>query len=121
MSININDMRDTFIKFEALHIKCAKTIWINEETPPKDSTWTDEYVLDKFAYGIPSGTCLPPNLFEYNKRKTIFADRYGGYGIGTNGGAARSGIVDNFQIIRLPEPTEVSGIRTVDKVWSMLF
>lgn len=99
MSVNIIDFDDVFIQFTATFIKCTKTLWINNDKPVMShNSWTKESVRRKFSYGLPNRTCFPESMFDPTKTRVLRADRYGGFGIGTNGGGGRIGIIDNFQV-----------------------
>lgn len=103
MNINISNLYDAFVKFTASYIKYSKTIWISNKKLTKANCvvfdlWTKESVQQEFSYGIPNDKCFPGAIFEPGRAKELLADRYGGYGIGPNGGGARTGIIGDYQV-----------------------
>lgn len=99
MNPALKDFSQAFIKFKASWMKFSRTIWINDEYDSTSShSWTKESVKETFAYGIPNETCFPREMFELDRERLLLADRYGGRGIGTNGGGGRIGIIGDCQI-----------------------
>lgn len=94
----------SFVEFAAWHMPSAIPIWARLMKTARLSSgdemvaWTPEEVTERFAYGIPSDCCFSGVAFQLDRTVTLKADRYGGKGIGTNGGGARTGVVDTFQV-----------------------
>lgn len=53
---------------------------------------------DMFSYMIPGGICFDELRFDTSDTITMQAERYGGMGIGDNGGGVRCGNVGKYQI-----------------------
>ena len=51
-----------------------------------------------FAYIVPDGATFDTLTFDDNDAKVFMAERYGGFGIGYNGGGARCGSLGPFQV-----------------------
>lgn len=103
MNINIQDFDDTFVKFTAYFMNCSTTIWVGDgqlTRAPYGATelCAKEAVRQRFSFGIPNNKCFPKTMFNPAKSIELLADRYGGYGLGPNGGGARTGIIDGYQI-----------------------
>jgi hypothetical protein len=54
------------------------------------------WVIEQFAFSIPQAHDQPE--WYSGVRKTFFADRYGGHGIGPNGGSGRCAVAGTFQV-----------------------
>lgn len=59
---------------------------------------SDEEFLDNYSWVVKNSSFAETSKSHSNVTKTMFAERYGGFGIGTNGGGARVVNVDNAQI-----------------------
>lgn len=96
---------ESYVEFQAHRLAHAKIVWLNYdllrsmgvEVPPQGLT--QEFareVLDSLGFMVPEGG-EPAGTFT-DTVKTIYADRYGGYGIGTNFGSARAGSSGKIQV-----------------------
>ena len=77
------------LPFTAYRPSAATVVWRNSEG--FDWTSVDEYAFCLPLEGEPIETCTPTS-------KQFYAERYGGHGIGTNGGGARCGLDGLLQI-----------------------
>ncbi|MCG9781318.1 hypothetical protein L1D52_03045 [Vibrio brasiliensis] len=55
-------------------------------------------LLSRYAYLIPDGETFNDLLLDSDSRKTFYAERYGGTGTALNGGGARVGLCDGYQV-----------------------
>jgi len=80
----------------------AKLLWVNQRIARHDPAFIrcgsdlgayENHLLDHCAYEIAAGVDerSPQNVFS-------FADRYGGFGIGTNGGSGRSTFLNGYYV-----------------------
>jgi len=99
MQLNINEFTDNLVKFKSYRIAQAKTLWINHHDLflLDGACWNYENFADKFAYANKNSGCFSDIEFDKHD-KILFAERYGGVGIGGNGGGVRCGNMDDFQI-----------------------
>ncbi len=103
MNLDISQFNDLLVDFPASHVKDAAAIWVTKQALEdavleRPDAWTKASVQKRFAYCIPSTETFAGLSFDESDRTRLYADRYGGVGIGPNGGAGRTGIVDGFQI-----------------------
>lgn len=88
-----------FIPFTVTKLITGKTVWINKKVEQHLGFDTDsEKFRDEFSYVIREASCFRSLGFDCADTKVYQAERYGGKGIGKNGGGARSGSIGRFQI-----------------------
>lgn len=92
-----------FQDFPACKLLSPQTIWISKEFPFDVSDINSEeekrtIFANMFAYMIPGGVVFNNLKFDHGDSKTLRAERYGGAGIGDNGGGVRCGNLGQFQI-----------------------
>lgn len=79
----------SFIAFDAMALTQAKILWVRDGVD-------EQHILRECGFAIPlpgdSGSAYGANS------KTFYADRYGGQGLGYNGGGARCGAAGAFQL-----------------------
>jgi hypothetical protein len=90
----------TFFSFEALRVAKPVLAWINDVDSSED-------YLRRYSYCIPLSN-EPPELY-INSRVAMLAERYGGDGIGVNGGGVRCGNIHGRQIKGVGR-TDLAGI-----------
>lgn len=90
----------TYVGFSAVKLKNAQTVWINQAYAAQSDSGACPWqaFAARFAYMIPGGPVFDNLQFDGADRITLLAERYGGSGIGDNGGGVRCGTVDAFQI-----------------------
>ena len=85
----------SLVPFDVYRLKQAKAIWLNRDL---SGEFDDEHVfLTTFAYATGSPV-LPDSALDKNTSLVAYAERYGGEGIGTNGGGARCGNFNGYQV-----------------------
>lgn len=70
-------------------------LWRNQSTNTKMS---DSEFLDNYARVVKGSSFTKESESDSGITQTVFAERYGGFGIGTNGGGARVVNINNAQI-----------------------
>ena len=97
-------VKDDWINFCAHKISDPKLIWFNSTDIDtlNFSELSLEDIKKRFlqenAYAIASNGSFQNVLFDENDKKLLEAERYGGTGIGFNGGGGRCGNTDKFQL-----------------------
>lgn len=94
-------LKDITVGFEAHRVRGAQTVWLDtdalEQMDP-GCAWTKRHFAKRFAYGVRDTACFESLRFAENKKKFALAERYGGFGMNSNGGGSRCGIIDGVQI-----------------------
>lgn len=102
IDLSIYDYPGNLTEFTVKKALSAKLLWINiphSETLGDSSVENLERIFfDKFSYVIENSEFRESVKFDPFSEKFVFAERYGGGGLGTNGGGARCGNIENFQI-----------------------
>jgi len=89
MPQNILLPESSYVAFNARHLRDPKTVWTNKNR-------IDLIEAEKYAYCVP---ILGESESAYaSEQVTLYAERYGGAGLGRNGGGARCGNLENVQI-----------------------
>ncbi|MEV4782048.1 hypothetical protein [Burkholderia sp. LMU1-1-1.1] len=88
--------------FLAMRMLDGKVIWVNPEWAADESLSTDvdlfEVFRKRFACMIPNSERFASLRFDHSAPVELLAERYGGCGIGYNGGGVRCGNLGNYQI-----------------------
>lgn len=79
----------SFVEFDAHKLKNHRVVWSNPHNAPS-------FKLDDYAYCTPLASDSAKDYLDETKRYK--ADRYGGVGIGPNGGGARCGLIGGVQV-----------------------
>ena len=103
MSQSLSSMVDfSWIEITATKFKNAKVLWTDRDEELKhDSESLEKYheaLIDESAYGICGTPCFSNIEFDGNDKKSLLVERYGGAGVGANGGAGRCGNLPQYQI-----------------------
>jgi hypothetical protein len=105
MKINLlNDLLPTdWPEFSVQKILNAKVIWADYESMSVHQNAQalaeiDKGILAENAYAISSTPCFAGVDFDLTNSKTLVAERYGGRGIGLNGGGGRCGNTAHYQL-----------------------
>ena len=101
--LDINDFKDNLVEFECHRIRDARTVWLNDE-----ATSDLENLLDKglseasfaryFAYMSKANSRFGEGELDESDSRSFLAERYGGPGVGDNGGGGRAGNYGKFQV-----------------------
>lgn len=99
----VRDLGNSLVRFEANMFENVTVVWMNRRRclgygifGPNDNA--EETIRNKFAYGIASTKRFSEIAFNVDQCKDFSTDRYGGPGVGFNGGSGRCGITEGFQI-----------------------
>lgn len=97
------DFSILFHPFDAVKLKGARCIWLNDAFCDEDSedihiSEARQIFTDTFAYIVPGGITFDGFELDQADKKPMQAERYGGFGIGSNGGGARCGSLGPFQV-----------------------
>jgi hypothetical protein len=98
-----NDFQILFHPFNAVKLKDARCIWLNdvlceEDVEDEEMAVARKIFADAFSYVVPGGVTFDGFEFDETDTKFMLAERYGGFGIGSNGGGARCGSLGPFQV-----------------------
>lgn len=102
MDLHINDYLAGLVKengaiFSAGKILDAKVIWRNTNAEClKDLD--DNKIIEEYAFVIKDTPCFSEVRFDDKKSKSLLAERYGGDGVGVNGGGGRCGNLGRYQL-----------------------
>lgn len=97
-------VKDDWIDFFAHKISDPKLIWFSSSNANGLDYLTltlddvKKQFLEENSYAIASNSSFQNVLFDKNDKKLLKAERYGGTGIGFNGGGSRCGNTDSFQL-----------------------
>lgn len=98
-----NDFQILFHPFNAVKLRNARCIWLNEvfleeRLAEEEMAEARNIFADAFSYVVPGGLTFDGFEFDETDTKIMLAERYGGFGIGSNGGGARCGSLGPFQV-----------------------
>lgn len=99
ISQKISTSRYLYIGFDAAPMMSSILLWHCNQNAAEHKGATDEQeFLRKFAVGIPG--CVTFEKIDFDKSSTVEcnAERYGGVGIGTNGGGVRCAVIGDFVV-----------------------
>jgi len=97
-------VKNDWIEFCAHQVVDAKLLWFNsreqagEEGLKNSIDITRHEFLRENAYAISANKSFNKVIFNINNSKMLVAERYGGSGIGSNGGGARCGNTEKYQL-----------------------
>ncbi len=97
---NIDNIEKT--EFTAYNINHAKAVWLNQDAycefeQVKKSENITSHFLENYAFSTPT-QLLPQSQLNHQNQHSFYAERYGGLGVGNNGGAGRCGNKTKLQI-----------------------
>lgn len=84
-------------------LRHARVLWLNQQVAADDPAYAavggtpaayERHLLSRCAYAVP----LPGAAFDVEDTITAHADRYGGPGIGLNGGSGRAAVVGGYHV-----------------------
>lgn len=95
-------MQEIFLNFSAYKLNDSIALWIRPDFSFSTDSLSEERRNDafreKFSYLIPGGECFEDFKFDPLDSKILQAERYGGVGIGDNGGGVRCGNNAGYQV-----------------------
>ena len=97
---DFNSIQENQVGFSVQKFVGATAVWINQhELAALPGTLDQEpCFIDRFSYAVRDVDCFQSLEFDPTKNKDLLAERYGGRGIGDNGGGARCGNDGIFQL-----------------------
>jgi hypothetical protein len=101
--LNISDFRENLVEYACVRVRDTKTVWINDAETAMlsqvlNAAPTFESFAHFFSYLPKENSCFQLESLDLTDVRTYQAERYGGHGVGTNGGGARVGNYAGFQI-----------------------
>lgn len=102
-TLDSRDFPSLYFPFEAVACPSAETLWISRDYDARNaeermSVLASQKFRDRFSYLIPGGITFDGIQLDTKTSKVLMAERYGGEGISDNGGGARCGNIDGFQV-----------------------
>ena len=102
-AFSIKDIPECEIGFSTCHATNTQVAWFNKRLMDQKfgdmcSDWTEAQFRRHFSYAMPGNECFEQLEFDTSRTRALKAERYGGPGIGSNGGGARVGNKGAFQI-----------------------
>jgi len=101
--LDINEFKENLVEYECVRIRDAQSVWINADKIDdlKDVLGpgpTEASFARYFSYISKINNCFRDSELDRNERRIYRAERYGGRGVGENGGGGRAGNHGRFQI-----------------------
>lgn len=102
-SLNAEHFPGNCQPFTALKLVSGKTAWISPDFcfPPKvegRARTAEDVFFETYGYMIEGGQLFDNLVFDRSRSAEFKAERYGGRGIGDNGGGVRCGILGGHQV-----------------------
>src|SRR5690349_17860989 len=100
---NNNLPSSSLVDFRVQRILSPKALWVSNEfkkTCTNETTDEETKMLfsNLFSFIIPDSALMANLELDPSETKTYHAERYGGVGVGDNGGGARVGNTGGFQV-----------------------
>lgn len=89
----ISALYDEWVPVNLHKMEGLKTVWLASDYAGSRSSF-----LEKFSYANSETPCFSTARFNKSDNITMLAERYGGKGIGYNGGGARCGTLGKYQL-----------------------
>jgi hypothetical protein len=109
-----------FAGFEVQRIAGLKTLWLNADALRdgglQPRVRDEREFAETFSFAVPRNECFDSLPFETGDCRTYYGERYGGTGVGDNGGGGRCGNFGDFQIKGVGQNALV-GARARGKKW----
>ncbi|MTV39321.1 hypothetical protein [Duganella radicis] len=113
--LDINEFKDNLIGYECVRVRDTQTIWLNDtshdalaELPGPGSPAAN--FTRHFSFAPSANRCFTEAELDHDERRVYQAERYGGGGVGVNGGGGRVGNLGRFQVKGVgPNPVTGSG------------
>lgn len=93
-------IKSNLVEFPVVFASSAKPLWINTEALNKliNGIYDITQFFEEISFVVPDNEFFEEITLNKSISKSAMAERYGGMGVGVNGGGARSGNIGNFQI-----------------------
>jgi len=100
---DIDDFQDNLAPYECVRVRDTRTVWINDAdigdlAGVLDPAARDTSFARAFSYVPRSNRCFDEAALDTRDRRIYVAERYGGRGVGNNGGGGRVGNFGNHQV-----------------------
>ncbi len=100
--LDINDFAENLVEYECVRIRDTRTVWLNAASMESlaevlDAGAPDASFARYFSYVSKSNRCFGEAELDQHDRRMYLAERYGGRGLGDNGGGGRAGNIGPFQ------------------------
>jgi hypothetical protein len=100
--LDINDFPESLVEYECLRIRDTRTVWINPDgtddlTKALGHAPSSASFARDFSYVPKSNRCYNAAELDEHDSRIFMAERYGGTGVGNNGGGGRVGNFGAFQ------------------------
>jgi hypothetical protein len=100
--LDINDFQENLVEYECVRIRDTRTVWLNAASMESlaevlDAGSPDTSFARYFSYVPKFNRCFGETELDLNDRRIYHAERYGGRGVGDNGGGGRAGNIGPFQ------------------------
>lgn len=86
-------LRDEWLPFDTKKVSGLDAVWISAGVNADKASFAQQ-----FSFADPDTDCLNKLNFNQDETLQLLAERYGGKGIGHNGGGARCGTYGNYQL-----------------------
>ena len=101
--LSIDDFSENLVEYNCHRVLNTETVWINSKEARSleevlNCPVADESFARFFSYMPKANQCFKDIDFDLQDQRTYEAERYGGPGVGTNGGGARVGNYANLQV-----------------------
>src|SRR5512138_1227895 len=97
--LTIDDIQPAQISFNVRHARLPPALWVCSDFYP-EAVARDRHELfsEQFSYVVPNAKCFDALSFSNSESRHMTAERYGGLGVGENGGAGRCGNFGAYQV-----------------------
>ncbi|MBP1203661.1 hypothetical protein JOD97_001675 [Duganella sp. 1411] len=101
--LNIGDFKENLVGYDCYRLLNTNTIWMNEAEADNiekvlNSSLSPESFANFFSYVPQKNRCFDAASLDLRDHRVYEAERYGGGGVGDNGGGGRVGNYANFQV-----------------------
>lgn len=101
--LDITLFDENLVNFDVFKIKNSHTLWLNsifslDFNELFSKQYNEENFREEFSFASAHHGLLPIDHLMLNEKRIFQAERYGGIGVGQNGGGARTGNAFRYQI-----------------------
>ena len=86
-------LKDEWVPIETYRVEGLSTVWLSSKFDGDEASFAQQ-----FSFADPNTTCLEELCFNQEEKLLVLGERYGGKGIGYNGGGARCGTIGPYQL-----------------------